>query len=489
MFSILHISDLHRSPHDPITNDTLVAALLADRDRYVMETPAIPYPNAIVVSGDLVHGASLGSDYRAEISRQYDVTYGLLATLADRLLDGDRRRVVIVPGNHDCCWNTAKSAMHVVVPEDEPASFESALWSPGSSYRWWWSDRRLYNIVDAVQYSRRFDAYWDFIERFYRGANLAHPIDRGRGFNLFDLDDGRIIVAAFESLHGNDCFSDRGAIADGTVSRCDLALRDSGSRHRLRMAVWHHSIYGPPERTDYMDLTAVHEMIGVGFRLGLHGHQHYAQTAVQYLHQPHAALAVVGAGSLCAGGRELPRGIDRQYNIVVINDQYNGARVHVREMGLGNQFSRTHRGGFGVDGVVELEWELPVDLMGRSIDPFSRADTKAVDTAEDAIRSGDGAGALRVLEQTRRPRGSYAQRLYLKAARMMERWDIVVNTISNPESADELVLLVRALEQRKDVGQARAALVRHSERVGLASPVRRDLEERLDLQDMMGLHS
>ena len=379
--------------------------------------------------------------------------------------------------------------MGLVASEDEPTDIESALLAPGSSYRWSWRDRRLYNIEAADQYSRRFDAYWDFLERFYQDADRVRPIDRTSGFNLFDLDDGQIVVAAFESLHGNDCFSARGAIADGTVSRCDLTLRDSGSRHRLRIAVWHHSVYGPPERTDYMDVTAVHEMIGVGFRLGLHGHQHYAQTAVQYLHEPHAALAVVGAGSLCAGGGELPRGIDRQYNIVVINDQFTGARVHVREMGLGNQFTRTQRGGFGVDGVVTLKWALPVDSMGRPIDPTSIADTKAVDAAEAAIRAGDGDSALRALEQTERPGGSYARRLQLKAAQMTERWDLVVSETANPESADELVLLVRGFEQRRDVRRAREALTRHSDRVGLAFQVRRDLEERIDVQEMMGHHS
>ena len=79
MFTILHISDLHRSSRDPIANDTLVAALLADRDRYVIETPEIPYPNAIVVSGDLIHGASLGADYRTEIGQQYEA-YDLLVS-------------------------------------------------------------------------------------------------------------------------------------------------------------------------------------------------------------------------------------------------------------------------------------------------------------------------------------------------------------------------------------------------------------------------
>ncbi|WP_219845586.1 hypothetical protein, partial [Burkholderia cepacia] len=39
MFTLLHISDLHRSPHDPIENASLLGALLADQDRYLVETP------------------------------------------------------------------------------------------------------------------------------------------------------------------------------------------------------------------------------------------------------------------------------------------------------------------------------------------------------------------------------------------------------------------------------------------------------------------
>ena len=215
MFSILHISDLHRSADEPITNATLVAALLADRDRYRTETPEIPSPNAIVVSGDLVQGASLQqADYGNEIARQYAAARDLLATLTERLLDGDRRRIVIVPGNHDCCWNTAKSTMRAVAREDMPTDIRSELLAANTLYRWSWDECQLYRIRESAQYSRRFDAYWDFLEDFYRGSGLAFPIDRDRGFNLFALDDGRIVVAAFESLYGNDCFSRRGAIPE-----------------------------------------------------------------------------------------------------------------------------------------------------------------------------------------------------------------------------------------------------------------------------------
>ena len=486
MFSILHISDLHRSSRDPITNDTLIASLLTDRDRYLTETPEVPPPSALIVSGDLIHGAGIGREYQAEIRRQYDETQDFLVTLTDRLLGGDRSQVVIVPGNHDCCWNTAFSAMRPVEPSREPEDVRSALLAPKSQYRWSWSERRLYEITDPDLYRRRLDAYWIFVEGFYRDAQLRFPIDSSRGFNIFELDQGRVAVAAFESVSRNDLYSPPGAVADGIVSKCDLALRDTPSVHRLRIAVWHHSIYGPPQRSDYMDLENVYAMIGSGFRLGLHGHQHYAQTTVHYLHHPDAAMAVVGAGSLCAGNRELPRGIDRQYNVVVLDDDLSGGRVHVREMGLGNQFGRTHRRALGIDGAIPLSWTLPSDSLGRPIDPVAKVERRSIYAAELLLSQGEAVAAIGLLERLDRPAGSHSRTLYIRAAQMADRLDLLPNEIGDPETADELVALVQSLREASDLSGAREALERHEDRVGLAPPIRRDLQERLDLDELTG---
>jgi 3',5'-cyclic AMP phosphodiesterase CpdA len=99
VFSILHISDLHRSPRDPISNDELVSALVGDRDRYVHEEPAIPAPDAIVVSGDIIQGVPLGAaNHEAELAAQYEVAGQFLDELVRRFLNGDRSRLILVPG-------------------------------------------------------------------------------------------------------------------------------------------------------------------------------------------------------------------------------------------------------------------------------------------------------------------------------------------------------------------------------------------------------
>src|SRR4051812_28241311 len=111
-YSILHISDLHRSKRDPISNDELISALVGDRDRYTQEDPKIPIPQAIVVSGDLIQGVTLDTvDYTEQIKMQYEVAEAFLDELAKRFVNGDRSKVIIIPGNHDVDWNTAFKAM------------------------------------------------------------------------------------------------------------------------------------------------------------------------------------------------------------------------------------------------------------------------------------------------------------------------------------------------------------------------------------------
>lgn len=355
MFSILHISDLHRSQDEPMDNKSIVAALVADRDRYVRETPQVPSPQAIVISGDLIAGAPLESDNcKQSIQAQYEVTGSFMDELCDLFLEGDKRRIVLTPGNHDVCWNTSLQAMEEVPKSEYPNDVYTSLIQPGSNYRWSWSSRKLFRISDETKYNQRMDLYWEFVESFYEGVNLSFPIDRSRGFQLFELCDRRILVASFDSIDGNDCFNYAGSVSPGSVGKCAIELRKVPHDYELQVAVWHHSIQGPPLHSDYMDASQVQEMIGHGFQLGLHGHHHLASTSTQYVHLDESrSMAVVGAGSLCAGANQLPRGENRQYNLIVIEDDFVSARIHAREMGEGDQFTQKRNGAF-LKGFVDV---------------------------------------------------------------------------------------------------------------------------------------
>lgn len=483
MFSILHISDLHRSRDEPVDNDSLVAALLADCDRYMGDTPRVPPPDAIVVSGDLIQGARIGlAGWQRSMKDQYQIADGFLTALCERFLDGDRSRMILIPGNHDVCWNTSRISMEQVPTAEYPKELYSSLVEPDSLYRWSWPEQALYHIKDMHAYARRMDYYWDFTEYFYKNVRLPVSIDRSRGFQLFELCDRRIIVAAFDSIVGNDCFGYSGAIPRGAVGQCAMVLRDTDHSYDLRIAVWHHSIQGPPIRADYMDASQVQEMIGHGFQLGLHGHQHVAATQTQLVHLNEGrSMAVVSTGSLCAGAKELPRGVNRQYNLVVIDDDFLRGRVHVREMGEGEQFTRKRNGAF-LEGFVEISWQPPTDIMGRKIDAHAANTRRAVSNAEAAIREGKPLAAVRALNDVDISPSTYARKLMVDALLALSDWPRLASILQTPSTVEESVILVSALTQSGDLEKAQTRL---NAATDIDEGTRRGLQARIETKKLM----
>jgi 3',5'-cyclic AMP phosphodiesterase CpdA len=447
VFTILHLSDLHRSPYEPVDNTSLLASLVNDLDRARAETPPIPAPDAIIVSGDIIQGARLGDPKWASIVRsQYDTAEAFLRELTNVFLGGDRRRLILIPGNHDVCWNTAIAAMEEVVYDPAKQSIRSDLAAHDSLFRWDWSTMKLYKIIDRDRYRQRVDAYWDFVGRFYDGATLSHALEPGRGYQLFELDEGRILVAGFDSIHGNDCFAYGGALFPGAAGGAYLKVRGLARPPALKLAVWHHSVQGPPSAADYMDVNEVHELAGHGFQLGLHGHQHIAAEAAYYVHRAQSQkMAVISAGSLCAGSRELPRGVNRQYNVIVINDERTAARLHVREMIEGQHFAPKRTGAF-MEGYVEVNWQPPLDLAGRQVDTDKQAERQAIALAEAALDEGDPTSALSAFSGLRLVAG-YGRQLALRAASETAAWDRVLEIAAPPESEMEVVQVVTALER------------------------------------------
>src|SRR5216684_3163683 len=102
-FSILHISDLHRDLTNELGNAPLLESLVRDiEQRYAKNDPPILKPSLCIVSGDLVYGAKAGSsNFATELTRQYNQANEILVGITDRLFEGDRSRIILVPGNHD----------------------------------------------------------------------------------------------------------------------------------------------------------------------------------------------------------------------------------------------------------------------------------------------------------------------------------------------------------------------------------------------------
>lgn len=108
--SILHISDLHKNEGDDFKN--LFQSMKDDCDCYVGQ--GITKPNIIVVSGDLIRGGET-----EEIRSQYAEAKAFLEDLTSYFLDGDKSKIIIVPGNHDVDWNVSKDQIKPLNRETE----------------------------------------------------------------------------------------------------------------------------------------------------------------------------------------------------------------------------------------------------------------------------------------------------------------------------------------------------------------------------------
>ena len=483
-FSIMHISDLHRSPREPISNAELISALVHDRDRYIHEDPIIAAPKAIIVSGDIIRGVSLHTDDFADrIEAQYAVAEEFLDELVQRFLQGDRSRLIMVPGNHDVDWNTALSALEPVKANEIPRDLRAGLHAEDSMLRWDWKTRTLYRIADPDLYERRLDAYWRFFERFYDGVPGLLTMGNPSDVRLFSLCNDRIGVAAYNSCHGNDCFAFHGMIQQGSVARSDLDLKDSGKKFDLRMAVWHHSIEGSPYRTAYMDVDVVRGMIGRDFRLGLHGHQHKAQATPQEICLPdRERMAVVSAGSLCASNNELPVGTHRQYNILEIAEDFCSVRIQVRAMTIANLFSRGQFMDFGGASYVELNWEPPRNAVGFVIDMQGARTRALIDQAEIAAKAGNSMLAIGILNSVELPAGSYERDLYLSAANNAQNWQAIIKVTDPPTTIIELVQRFDAFLRLDDPGGAIDALDRFSQQLQLPKSLDSELRHRANVR-------
>jgi len=477
MYSLLHISDLHRSPSDNITNAELISALVSDRIRYVRENPPIRAPDAIVVSGDLIQGVPLDTPCATlQLEEQYATAFSFIEDLADRFVDGDRSRVIVVPGNHDIDWVVSRSAMELVPPDQVPENLGSELYRADTPYRWDWKRRELFRISKRAVYDQRLDAYWRFFAKFYAGVNGLLRVSSGHPANLYSLLDGRIGVAAFNSCHGNDCFAFHGSIPRKIVAQAHLDLMDSGDFEML-IAVWHHNVEGPPYRTDYMDVDIVRGMIGRGFRLGLYGHQHRAEAVPIQIHlAQRETMAVVSAGSLCAGARELPVGANRGYNVIEIDSNLRGARVHGREMSVSNLFCPSRRAALGGASYVDLAWDPPADLAGRTIDGSRTRLEATIVRAENELKTGFPQTAKALLFPIVEELPDFGRKLLLEAARRTGDRPVVINLLTPPRTIADLIERTDACIRENDYPNARRGLEQFAGTLGIAESHLRELQ-------------
>ena len=384
--SILHISDLHRDSSDFLANTPLLDSLQADRDRYTVSTPRIRPPDVIVVSGDIVYGVPSHDGHASDVlKRQYSEATDFLNRLADSFVNGDKNRIVLVPGNHDVdAQQFRRSLSPLSVAAGRTSEIAEKMFQPHCGVRWSWSELRFFQLAWA-DYNRRFDAFRDFYTAFYEGRR-SYSDDPEMQLDVFDIEDIPVTFIAFNSCYHNDPLNRAAAINPVCMATAGAALRIPNRRDRLTVAVWHHSTNGRPLETDYLDSDCIQLMIDRGFVLGLHGHQHRPDSL--HTHFKYGAdrhMVVVAAGTLC--GKSAPN-YGRAYNLLELDVTARSARLHIREAanhihGLPIWCARAlpsephPHNNFTLDAPLERPPDSPLPALAEAQDAMDAADFAA----------------------------------------------------------------------------------------------------------------
>ncbi|OAV51465.1 hypothetical protein A6U98_01380 [Rhizobium sp. WYCCWR10014] len=447
-FSILHISDLHQNLKDEILPDVLLDSIANDFRRFAAEDPAIRVPDLCVVSGDIVYGVSPSAgNPAAELERQYNQALEFLVKLCNRFFAGERKRVIILPGNHDVDYSEVirSGSFHSIPNEAGPKDkLVAELFSPNSQLRWSWSRLEFFRIDDQAIYDNRLGQFARLYERFYEGAR-TYPLDPSRQFDIFDFPQFSFCLAAFNSCFRNDPMNRVGAIHPGALMEACRELRSPSRVGWYLAASWHHDIAGGVGHEDFLDAGFVQHLIDAGVTIGFHGHRHRTDCFDQKFRLGDAPrqMTVIAAGTLCAGPANLSPGIPRGYNVIEIETDAAAGRVHSRQM------------------VNQLQ-NIPIWAAGRFLDargsflnfdlsPPVEKRPAALDVELVLERASDLLGQKKwkdvITELAPIAQNSTSRRLLVEALQHIDDSALTMEYLSQPENTNEAVMLGVALMQ------------------------------------------
>lgn len=324
-YSILHISDIHRGEHTNL--DNLFESMVCDSEKYSLG--GILKPSIIVVSGDVAEGA-FGVDAEEKIRAQYKEVSDFLSKLVNHFLDGDRQRILIVPGNHDIFWGMSKSSM---VKYDISESDNIQKLRDNPNFRWSWNDLCFYRIKHPEIYAKRFDLFVDFYNRFFDGIRSISDVP-DEFSDIVDLPDFGTAFALFNSCYKLDHLRYAGTINPSSLTKQARLLRDLSRKGRLIIGVWHHHINGLPMEDNYLDFRILQPMVANRIHVGLFGHQHCSQIISHYSSvEDERQMLLVSSGSLYGGCGQLTLGCSRQYNVIEVSlgESKADITINVRE--------------------------------------------------------------------------------------------------------------------------------------------------------------
>lgn len=447
-YSILHISDLHRDLTDEIPNDWLIDSIERDLDVMAGEDPAPPRPSICVVSGDLVYGVPpTAPNAVQELERQNAQALEFLVELSDRLFQGDREKVVILPGNHDVAYPKVSDSSVLVPPpttDQDRAKLVKQYFSANSDLRWSWAELSFYRITDFRIYAERLALFADLYSQFYQGRR-TYSLNPEAQFDVFDYPDLKLSLLALSSCHSNDPWQRAGRIHPKAMAQATRQLRSPIRSGWLLASAWHHNLTGGPTQDDYLDPRFLQLLIDSGVSLGMHGHQHRPEWFDERyrLGSNNRRMVITSAATLCAGPSNLSPGSPRGYNVLEIDNEDWTARLHQRQM-VNLQFDMPLWGpGHFIDtNLSYVDFDLSPPLLAR---PVGLDLQMALESADVHLGKGEWERVLETL--TGHMEDALARKMCAKALGELDDAAATMRVFANPRTAEEAVLLGDAILQ------------------------------------------
>lgn len=449
-YSIIHISDIHKS--DNVDYESLYQSLKRDLDAYTSHE-GIVKPSFIVVSGDLIQGAYTDE----EIIKQYSDVEEFLDKICKLYLDGNRKRCIVVPGNHDVNRRITKAS---VVLSSKPYNENlKEYFSQVSNLRWNWKDRNFYEINDAENYKKRFELFVSFYNHFYEGIR-KYPINPECQAYTYTDEEFKVTFCGLNSCHKLDHLCDTGNIAEDALISVGEELNDSYNQGFLNIAIWHHHYYGRPLETNYMDRSILTDLLSNDVHIGLFGHQHHFQIAEEYSDMLLSKddkvqkLLLVSSGTLFGTKKELAFGDHRQYNVIEV-EHHNGCAdiyINIREDKNPNPNNKIPH--WAMKALPNSTNKIHYQVCLKEISPekvLLQIDRKCKET-------GDYIAACESIKQLEADTNTSYNLFFKNYLKEVSDYEYVYDNIKEIHSVEDAVLKLVAASQLNDVDKKKALL-------------------------------
>jgi hypothetical protein len=443
---------------------------VSDIGRYARGETTISKPDILIVCGDIAQGSVSQND---EIEKQYKEAHAFLNQLCQAIFNGDKSRIIIVPGNHDVSWPHSKRSMAKL--ENADYGMVKLLKEPRNFVRWNWEDFSCYRISDYDLYNQRFLPFSKFYSAFYDNKR-EYSLKPEEQFDLFEIPDKEMLFVGFNSCFCNDHLNQIGMINPECMAACHSRISKEKYESWTKVAVWHHGLHGVPTESDFMDERTMQFLIDKGFTIGLHGHQHKSDFfSVRFSADYSQKMLVFGCGTISAPKEDLPFGETRQYSIIEVFPDCSRVRFHVRK---------------GVDQPPGLHVWLPGNIRQNGdksyMDiPIDRAIyvgkekrakafveqqemLKKLTEAEDLVARKEYGIALDKLKPLRQD-NPFVRRLIVECLFQLEKDEDIIQYIKEPTTLTEFTYFCEALWRRRELATLRECVGKHRKNPEIAA--------------------